>query len=150
MITYIAHKMDQDQTAPWKQSDQGSYCLLQWKNLVWIALEFMQPCAYQESCQRGSNSDNVFFQVFFSLMREERIQISLKVDHHQLTSKTPFKWRLAGRPMMAQHQCWLGSFVNFQGIRTSIAKKHYIFVIFQGCPDPLSPHPLWIHAWQQT
>ena len=29
---------------------------------------------------------------------------------------------------------------------TSIAKKPYIFVIFQGGPDPLSP--LWIRAWQ--
>ena len=27
---------------------------------------------------------------------------------------------------------WLGSFVIFQEIRTSIAKKPYIFVIFQG------------------
>ena len=34
---------------------------------------------------------------------------------------------------------------DFQGIRTSIAKKPYIFVIFQGVgPDPLSP--LWIRA----
>ena len=29
-------------------------------------------------------------------------------------------------------ECWLGSFVAFQGIRTRIAKKPYIFVIFQG------------------
>ena len=40
--------------------------------------------------------------------------------------------------MMANIECWLGSFVIFQGIRTSIAKKPYIFVIFQGGPDPLS------------
>ena len=33
--------------------------------------------------------------------------------------------------MMAQHECCLGSFMIFQGIRTSIAKKPYIFVIFQ-------------------
>ena len=41
-------------------------------------------------------------------------------------------------------ECWLGSFVIFQGIRTSIAKKPYIFVIFQwggGGQDRLS-HPL--------
>ena len=30
------------------------------------------------------------------------------------------------------NECWLGSFVIFQGIQTSIAKKPYIFVIFQG------------------
>ena len=29
-------------------------------------------------------------------------------------------------------QCWLNSVVIFQGIRTSIAKKPYIFVFFQG------------------
>ena len=36
----------------------------------------------------------------------------------------------------------------FQGIRTCIARKPYIFVIFQGSPDPLPPPPpLWIHTW---
>ena len=34
---------------------------------------------------------------------EERIQIPLKVGHHRCTSKTPFKWRFAGRLMLAQH-----------------------------------------------
>ena len=38
---------------------------------------------------------------------------------------------------------WLGSFWEFQGIRSSIAKKFYDFVIFQvgggGGPDPLTP-----------
>ena len=29
-------------------------------------------------------------------------------------------------------ECWLGGFVIFQGIPTSIAKEPYIFVIFQG------------------
>ena len=41
-----------------------------------------------------------------------------------------------GGPMI---KCWLGSFVALQGIRTSIAKKPNLFVIFQGGPDPLSP-----------
>ena len=27
---------------PYEQSDQGSYCLLPWKNLVWSALEYMK------------------------------------------------------------------------------------------------------------
>ena len=36
-------------------------------------------------------------------------------------------------------KCWLGSFVVLQGIQTSIAKKPYIFVIFQGRSGPLSP-----------
>ena len=37
-------------------------------------------------------------------------------------------------------ECWLGSFVVLRGIRTSIAKKPFIFVIFQGGPDlPVPP-----------
>ena len=48
--------------------------------------------------------------------------------------------------MMAHIECWLGSVVIFQGIRTSIAKTEpYIFVIYQGGPDPLSP--LRVRAW---
>ena len=38
-----------------------------------------------------------------------------------------------------------------QGIRSSFAKKFYIFVNFQGgggCPEP--PPPLWIRAWDRT
>ena len=33
----------------------------------------------------------------------------------------------------------------FQGIRTSIAKKPYVFVIFKGGPDPMPPPPLDPH-----
>ena len=39
-------------------------------------------------------------------------------------------------------ECWFGSFVIFQGIRTSVAKKPYIFVIFQGGgSEPPAPSP---------
>ena len=50
--------------------------------------------------------------------------------------------------IMAHHsniECWLGSFVIFKVIRTSIAKKPYSFVIFRGGgggPDPCSLTPL--------
>ena len=94
-------------------------------------------------CQMGSNSDNVlrvfvfcffvclFFFCLFFCERGERIQIALKAGHHR---------RFAGGPMMTQ-QCW----PFFQGIRTSTAKKPYIFVIFQGGGrDPLPP--LWNRA----
>ena len=41
-----------------------------------------------------------------------------------------FLWRADDGPTL--NAGWLGSFVIFQGIQTSIAKKPYIFVIFQG------------------
>ena len=40
-----------------------------------------------------------------------------------------FRWRADDGPTL---NGWLGSFVIFQGIWTSIAKKPYIFVIFRG------------------
>ena len=36
--------------------------------------------------------------------------------------------------------------LDFKGIRTSIAKELYIFVIFQGSPDSLAH--LWIRTWE--
>ena len=36
-------------------------------------------------------------------MKGEKIQILQKADHHRSASETPFKWRFAGGPMMAQH-----------------------------------------------
>ena len=42
---------------------------------------------------------------------------------------------LAGR-WWPKIECCLGSFVVLHGIRTSTAKKTYIFVIFQGGLDP--------------
>ena len=61
------------------------------------------------------------------------------------------KWRFAAVPMMTQHRTvvyWLCSFVIFQRFRSSISKKPYNFVIFQGegVRTPVSPH-LLIRAW---
>ena len=66
---------------------------------------------FRNFCQRGSNFD---FFLFFSWW-EERWWPNIKF--------------------------WFGSFVIFQGIRTSIVKEPYIFVIFQVGLDPLSPSP---------
>ena len=41
-----------------------------------------------------------FFCFVFSLMREEG---SILAGYHWPASETPFKWRFAGVPMMAQH-----------------------------------------------
>ena len=69
------------------------------------------------------------------------IQISLYMGHHRPASKT--KRHLNGVSLAGQRwpnmECWPGSFVVFQGIRTSIAKKTYNIVIFQGGGDALSP-----------
>ena len=57
---------------------------------------------------------------------------------------------LAGR-WWPNNECWNGSFVIFQRIRTSIAKKPYIFVIFQGRgsepPPPLDPSMKFNMLW---
>ena len=88
-------------------------------------------------CQRGSNI------VFY---KEKRIQIALKAGHHRPVSEMPFKWRFAGGPMGANHWMLAWQLCDFQGIWTSIAKKPYIFVIYQGRVWTRSP-PLWIRTW---
>ena len=65
------------------------------------------------------------------------------MGHHRPASETPFKWRFAGGPMNAQPLMLALYLCFFQGIRTSIANKPYIFVIFQRGSGPPVP-PLWI------
>ena len=62
-------------------------------------------CADPESFARGGPTLRTFFfsfSFFFFLMRGKKIQITLKAGHHRPASETPFKWRFAGGPMMAQ------------------------------------------------
>ena len=57
-------------------------------------------------CQRGPTLTFYFcflFFFFFFLMRGGRIQIPLLAGHQRPASETPFKWRFAGGPMVAQH-----------------------------------------------
>ena len=58
-------------------------------------------------CQRGSNSYNVL------AIMGERVQIPLKADHLGLASKTLFKWRFTGGPIVTNIECWPGGFVFF-------------------------------------
>ena len=88
-------------------------------------------------CQRGSNSGVFLFVccyliVFSYLMRREKIQIPLKAGHHRPASETSLELRVAGGSIIAKIECWLGSFVIFQGIQTSIAKKSNSIVIKGG------------------
>ena len=92
-------------------------------------------------CQRGSNFDDdflFFFFFFFFLLGE---------NWWGGGSKYRYKWAIFGPPAKRRCcpniECWLG----FQGIRTSITKKPYIFHVFSGgwgvrtpCPSPLNPH----------
>ena len=92
-------------------------------------------------CQRGSKFDNVFFSWW-----------------GDRGSKYHYKWAIIGPPVKRHLndvslvgrwwpniECWLGIFVIFRGIRTSIAKKPNIFVIFQGGGGFRTPcRPLWI------
>ena len=86
--------------------------------------------------QRGSNFDYVFDVVF--LVDEGR-------EDPNTTKSGPSLARQRNAISLAGQswpniECWLGSFVVLQEIRASIAKKNYIFVIFQGGgPDPLPP-----------
>ena len=50
-------------------------------------------------CRRGPTVTTLFLVDVW----RERFQIPLKVGHHRPASETPFKWRFAGGPMMAQH-----------------------------------------------
>ena len=45
-------------------------------------------------------------------------------------------------------ECWLGRFVIFQGVRTSIAKKPFFSWFFRGSGPPLSPlDPPMLSVW---
>ena len=107
-----------------------------------------ETCADPESFVIGGPTLTFFFVVLFFLDEGVENQIHFFGGPHRPASETPLKWRFAGVRMMPQHGCWLGSFVIFQGIWTSSAKKPYIFVIFQGGggSGPHAPPPLWIRA----
>ena len=74
----------------------------------------------------GSNSDNIFFQ----LMAGERgSKYHLKRATIGPPSKHVFRWQADDGPSLNAALWYL---CDFQGIWTSIAKKPYSFVVFQG------------------
>ena len=91
----------------------------------------------------GSPTLTTYFFIHF-FMRGEWIQNALKEGYHRPASETSFtfRWRADDGPTL--NACLVA--LIFQGIWTSIARKPYIFVIFQGGQDPLPPSPLWIRA----
>ena len=101
-------------------------------------------CANQGSFVRGGSTLTTFFFLFVWSMSEggskyhltRAILGPLAKRHINGVSRAWRRW--------PNIECWLGSFVIFQGIWTSIAKKPYIFVIFHGggvrTPWPPPPH----------
>ena len=65
----------------------------------------VDACADPESFVRGDSTLTFYLLLlyFFFLMGEGRIQIPLIAGHQRPASETPFKWRFAGGPMVAQH-----------------------------------------------
>ena len=90
-------------------------------------------------CQRGSKFDNICF-LFFVVGEGIEDPDTAIYWPSSARQQTPFKRCFAGGPMMSNIECWLGSFVIFQGIRTSIAKKPYIFCDFSEGVTTLDPH----------
>ena len=88
--------------------------------------------------QRGPTLPTFFFLCLFC--REER-----RSKYHNMRANIgpPAKRHLNGVSLTCRWlpniERWLGSLVLFQGIRTSIAMKPHIFLIFQRGPDPLFP-----------
>ena len=66
--------------------------------LCWVGMRVSR-----NYCQRGSNSDAAFkFCFLFDEGREDRNTTKSGPSSAQ-ASETPFKWRFAGGPMVAQH-----------------------------------------------
>ena len=50
-------------------------------------------------------------------VRDHQAGKHLKADHHRPSSETTFKWRFAGRPMVAQHCVLAGQHqINLQSV----------------------------------
>ena len=81
----------------------------------------------RKQCQKGANSTLKFF---FKLMKGVIIGPQAK-RHLNGVSLASGQW--------PNIECWLCSFVDLQGIRSSIAKKPYRFVNFQGWSGLLVP-----------
>ena len=86
--------------------------------------------------QRGLNFDK-----FFLLVDEGREDQLVTIATPAKRHKMAFRWRADDGPTLNA-----GSLAAiFQVIRSCIAKKPYIFIIFQGVLDPLPPTPSGSH-----
>ena len=139
-------------------------CISVWPKYFLLELELIRAlsCADPESFVRVCPTLQLwcFFFFFFFFWggggvgvrdREDPL-IPIKAGHQWPASKMPFQCCFAGvAAMMAQHWMLACLLWEFQGIRFSIAKKPYIFVIFKGggrvhtpCPPSESMH---VFSW---
>ena len=88
-------------------------------------------------CQRGSNSD--IFLVDAGREDQNTTKSGPSSSCQRSAIEMAFHWHADDGPTL--NADLVGSFVILCGIRTRIAKKPYIFVIFSGGggPEPLSP-----------
>ena len=89
----------------------------------------------RQLCQRGSNYDNLF------LVDEWRTDPNTTLSgqyNHRHASETPFKWRFAGVPMMAQHWIILALWL-FRGYGP-VLLRNPILCDISGCPPSGSAH----------
>ena len=124
----------------------------------------------QKVLSEGSNFGNDFFPFFVCVCVcvEEGSKYHYKGAIIGPSAKGHFNGVLLVCRCWPKIECWLDSFVIFQGIRTSIAKKALYFCDFSGrgvqtlCPPPFgskhvslyfvffrgvwTPAPLWIRA----
>ena len=114
----------------------NEYMTIMWQ---WTHSEPLLMCVSRLFCQRGSNSDNFFSFSFSWWGRDGQNTTTLKVDHHRPASKAPYKKRFVCVPMMAQLRMLAWQRCDFHGIRTRIAMKSYIFVIFSEGPRSVPP-----------
>ena len=102
-------------------------CLAQGPQRSDAVVHLLFACADPESFVRGGPTLFLLIYFSFSLMMGRRIQITLLGGHRR-----PASVPLADRCWPdIELNYWLSSFVI-----ASIAKEPYIFVIFQGGPDP--------------
>ena len=93
----------------------------------------------QKVLSEGVNIWQFFFFFILSWWGEGWSEYHYKRAINGLPGKRHLNGVLLASRWWLNIECWLGNFVIFQGIWTSIAKKPYIFVMFQGGLDPLFP-----------
>ena len=100
-------------------------------------------CGCIKFCQRWVEVwISVFFPFCFPILVDEGVRIQMSIKW--VIISPPEKWHLNGVSLAGRWwpniECWLGSFVIFQGTRTSIVKKLYIVcVFFRGVQTPCPP-----------